>query len=353
MEFQLLQNNKKLNHLKQMKKLAKGSDTLIIAAPFLSEDMGSLLEQMPTITNVTVYTTLDKFDDTAQKAIALYEFSEYCKKHSINLKIKIDEELHGKVYLFYKAIQPKGFIISSGNFTGNGLEKNHEFGVLIDDANQQKTMAEMIMSLSTYDLPDKAVLILYHEALLYIKKHPQSKKDGFKAKKLINKKPSGTQTGDQHFYIKPIGTSQEPFEKPRTLRDNDVIGFYNNPKTMNKGDILICHSVGPSSIVGYYVVSDEEAFYDKLGDDDRWFWKRHVECHSGKFSSEWWNYKLKTKDLVAEFLDKNADKHITAVGTNTIGSLQRGNDKLQISKDFALFIIDKLEQIQETQGDYK
>ena len=347
MEFTLLQNNKKSNHLKQMKKMAKQSDTLIITAPFLSEDIGGLLQQMPSIKKVTIYTTLDKFDDTAQKSIILFEFSEYCKNQGIDLIIKVDEELHGKVYLFYKAVQPKGFIITSGNFTGNGLEKNHEFGIAIEDADQQKLMAEMIMALSTYDISDKALMILYQEALLYIKNHPQSKKDGFKAKKLIDKKPSSTQNGDQHFYIKPVGTSKEPFEEPKTLGDNDVTGFNNNPKTMNRGDVLICHSVGPSNIVGYYVVSDEEASYDKWGDDDRWPWKIHVECHSGKFSSNWWDYKLKTQDLVSEFLEANPGKHITAVGTDTIGSLQWGNDKLQISKDFALFIINRLEQIQE------
>ena len=54
---------------------------------------------------------------------------------------------------------------------------------------------------------------------------------------------------------------------------------------------------------------------------------------------------MKTQELVSEFLHENPDKHITAVGTNTIGSLQWGNDKLQITKEFALFIINKLEKV--------
>ena len=70
-----------------------------------------------------------------------------------------------------------------------------------------------------------------------------------------------------------------------------------------------------------------------------------MECHSGKYSQEWWKYNMKTQELVSEFLHENPDKHITAVGTNTIGSLQWGNDKLQITKEFALFIINKLEKV--------
>ncbi|WP_294406830.1 phospholipase D family protein [uncultured Clostridium sp.] len=346
MELQLLQNTKKSNHLKQMIKMAKKSDTLIIGSPFLSDNMECLIEQMPTIKNVTVYTTLDKFDDTAQKAITLFEFLQYCKKHNVDLIVKIDEELHGKVYLFYEGILPKGFIISSGNFTNNGLEKNHEFGVLIEDSNQQKIMANMIMSMPTYDLSEESLNILNSEAHIYLKNHKQDTKEGFKAKRLIDKKPSVTQNGNQQFYIKPVGTSSEPFEEPKTLGDNDIIGFNNNPKSMNKGDVLICHSVGPSNIIGYYVVSDDKASYNKWNDDDRWPWKIHVECHSGKFSSEWWKYKLKTQDLVSEFLHDNPGKHITAIGTDTIGSLQWGRDKLHISKDFAMFIINRLEEIQ-------
>lgn len=341
MDCKLLHNDKKTNHMKQMIKLAIKSDTLIIVSPFLTEKIEHLFEQMRSIKKVTIYTTLDKFNDTAQKTISLFEFSKYCKSKDIDLIIKVDEELHGKVYLFYNGIEPEGFIITSGNFTDKGLIKSHEFGVVIEDESQQKNMADMIMSISTYDLDDKSLKRLYFEAVNYMQKHPSSKVEEFKAKKIIDKKPSETQKGDQHFYIKPIGTSKYPFVEPMILKDNDTTGFNNNPKTMNKGDVLICHSVGPSNIVGYYVVSDDEATYEKLDSDDRWPWKVHVECHSGKFSQEWWKYNIKTQDLVSEFLKEHPDKHITAVGTDTIGSLQWGNDKLQITKEFALYIISR------------
>lgn len=346
MEYKLIQNNGKENHISQLVKMAKKSDTLIIVSPFLTDSIELFLQQMPTIKNVTIYTTLDKFDDTVQKTISLYSFNEYCKKNNIDLVIKIDEDLHGKVYLLYAGATPRGFVLTSGNFTEKGLKQNHEYGVAIEDEVQQKKMAEMIMNLSTYDIKEKELNILYSEATAYIKKHSPVEQSGFKAKKIIDKKPSGSQTGDQHFYIKPVGTSKDPFMPPNTLRDNDVTGFNNNPKNMKKGDVLICHSVGPSNVVGYYSVADDEADYNKKYEEDRWPWKIHVECHSGKFSSGWWNYELKTFELAKEFLEKNPGKHITAVGTDSLGALQRGNDKLQITKDFALFILNRIEEVQ-------
>ena len=42
-------------------------------------------------------------------------------------KLNYDNELHGKVYLFYEGDIPTGFIIGSSNFTDKGLEKNKQF----------------------------------------------------------------------------------------------------------------------------------------------------------------------------------------------------------------------------------
>ena len=60
------------------------------------------------------------------------------------------------------------------------------------------------------------------------------------------------------------------------------------------------------------------------------------------FSSEWWDYELKTQMLVDDFLVTHNESHITAAGGNTIGALQWGCDKIQITKEFAQYIISRL-----------
>lgn len=340
--MKILTNAKKNNHHQTLCKLAAKADTLIIVSPFVTDDISKLIDDMVTIKNITLYTTLQKYDDTAQKVVALYEFYKYCKDKSIDLLIKIDDNLHGKVYLFYDGIKPKGFVLTSGNFTENGLVNNHEYGLCIEDADKQKEMADIIMSINTYDLSYIQLCEIYDEALKFIKKHPAVQQEKFKVHKLINKKPSATQNGSVKYYLKPVGTSQEPFVKPMVIKEVDMLGFGKNPKTMQKGDVLLLHSVGPSSIVGYYVVISDEAVFVKNDDNDRWPWKVQAECHSLQFSAEWWDYELKTQELINEFLEKNPGQHVTLAGGDTLGALQWGRDKVQITKDFAQFIISKM-----------
>ena len=340
--MKILTNTKKNNHHQTLCKLAAKADTLIIVSPFVTDDISKLIDDMATIKNITLYTTLQKYDDTAQKVVALYEFYKYCKDKSIDLLIKIDDNLHGKVYLFYDGIKPKGFVLTSGNFTENGLVNNHEYGLCIEDADKQKEMADIIMSINTYDLSYIQLCEIYDEALKFIKKHPAVQQEKFKVHELINKKPSATQNGSVKYYLKPVGTSQEPFVKPMVIKEVDMLGFGKNPKTMQKGDVLLLHSVGPSSIVGYYVVISDEAVFVKNDDNDRWPWKVQAECHSLQFSAEWWDYELKTQELINEFLEKNPGQHVTLAGGDTLGALQWGRDKVQITKDFAQFIISKM-----------
>lgn len=342
MEVNIISNGKKSNHLKRLQNPAKKSDTLIIVSPFLAEDISKLVAEMPSIKKITLYTTLQKYEDTAQKVIALYKFHEFCKIQNIDLLIKIDDNLHGKVYLFYKGVDERGFVLTSGNFTENGLKNNHEYGVCIKDDKKQKEMAEILMSVNTYDLTHMQLCEIYDAALKFIKKHPVVQQEKFKVHTMINKKPSATQNGTLKYYLKPVGTSQKPFVKPEVIKETDKLGFGSNPRTIQKGDVLLLHSVGPSSIVGYYVVSSDETMYDKIDDDDRWPWKVTAECHSSKFSASWWDYELKTQELVEEFLTLHPGSHITAAGGDTLGALQWGRDKVEITKDFAQFVISRI-----------
>lgn len=342
MSLDIISNEKKNNHLSRLKKMAAKSDTLIIVSPFVTGEMSKLIEEMTTIKNITLYTTLQKYDDTAQKAIALYKFYEFCKEKDIHLLIKIDDNLHGKVYLFYDGAKARGFVLTSGNFTENGLVNNHEYGLCVDDVEKQKEMADIIMSINTYDLSYVQLCEVYDEALKFIKKHPVTLPEKFKVHKLINKKPSASQNGGLKYYLKPVGTSQVPFEKPRVIKEVDLLGFGKNPKNMKKGDVLLLHSVGPSCIVGYYVIISDEAVYVKNDEEDRWPWKVEAECHSSQFSAAWWNYELKTQKLIDEFLESKPGSHVTVAGGDTLGGLQFGSDKLQITKEFAQFIISKM-----------
>ncbi len=343
MNIKILTNEKKNNHLKFFTKMASKSDRLIIVSPFLSDDISKLIKDMSKIKEITLYTTLQKYNDSAQKIISLCSFYECCNEKGIDLSIKIDDNLHGKVYLFYGNEKEKGFILTSGNFTENGLINNHEYGLCIEDVDKQKELKESITSINTYDLTYAQLRQMYDDAQEFIKNHQTVKQERFKVNKLINKKPSVDQKETRCYYLKPIGTAKEPFDENRPpLKEIDFFGFGKKPKTIKRDDVLLLHSVGPSSIVGYYVTTGDDFREIKYDDKDRWIYKVQAECHSSKFTANWWKYELKTQALVDEFLEMYPDKNVTVAGGKTLGALQWGRDKIQITKEFAQFIINKI-----------
>lgn len=343
MGLNILKNEKKSNHLSCLEKMATQADTLIIVSPFVADDISKLLNNISTIKKITLYTTLQKYDDTARKAISLYKFYKYCREKSIELLIKIDDNLHGKVYLFYNGSKPKGFVITSGNFTENGLLNNHEYGLCVEDEKMQQEMADIIMSINTYDLSYIQLCEIYNDALKFIEKHPLIQQEKFKIN--INIRPSAPQNKDVKYYITQRGTTENPFNEQMTLNNKETFTFRANSKDPNKkikkGDILLISGVGSLCIVGYYrVISDEP--YEEQNCKDRWPWKVKAECCSPQLRSSWRDYKLKTQDLVAEFKQKKPEEHITTRGGDTLGALQYGLDKIQITKEFAQFVIGKI-----------
>ena len=135
MAMRIIQN-KEENHLDEVKWLFGKSNKIVIVSPFLSKDaiqeLGKILHAK--ISDVTMVTTLKPFDvDQFSKVKALVELNMLKKLRGYNLSIRIDNDLHGKVYIGKKDNQYVGCIITSANFTHKGMEQNHEWGVFLDD----------------------------------------------------------------------------------------------------------------------------------------------------------------------------------------------------------------------------
>lgn len=343
----IITNNDKQNHMGKLVQMSEQSNTMIIVSAFLADDLVKMFEHMKTIKEVTIYTNLSGYSDGADKVIALYKFCDYCKEKKINLVIKSDDYLHGKAYLFYRktneALEPKGFIVSSGNFTENGMRYNNEFGVMSYDVIQQNILANLINDLKTYDITEEQLSILVVEANEHKKKvkliSPIPK---FDVDKYVNLKPSKNNKKQVKYFLKPLGTAERPFEEGRTLKEVDEIGFGDIVKTIHRRDVFLCHATGPQMIVGYYMVDSDKQYTHKIDDDDRWPHKFKVISKSIPFSKNWWKYKLKTKELVEDFLIKNPGEHITKSGGDTIGSLNFGSERIELTEKFARYIIERI-----------
>ncbi len=60
------------------------------------------------------------------------------------------------------------------------------------------------------------------------------------------------------------------------------------------------------------------------------------------YGSKWFQHNLYKNDLLNEYLQLYPEKPITAIGTQTLGALNFGKDKLKLDIDFAKFIIHKI-----------
>lgn len=340
----ILGNHKSSNHFKEILKLSKKSDELILVSPFLINDMGTFLEKMSSIQKLTVYTVFEGYNDALNKAESILELYKHCESNNIELSVKINDDLHGKVYLFYKDEKEKGCLITSANFTSKGLVNNYEWGVRVDNVEQQKLLRSEIEEMPVSDVNRNQIEAIHKAAEEFKKNNPVQPEKKFKINKFINIKPAKIGNTKMGYYLKPIGVTGNPFKKGDTLKENAEIGFGDAAKKLNKGDILLCHSVGTGFLVGYYKINSDKSEFKELNKDDRWPWKIRVECNSVPFSQEWWEYEIRTNDLVGEFKELYPDKHITYNGGDTLGALKWGKDRIKLTEEFATFLIDKIDE---------
>lgn len=88
-------------------------------------------------------------------------------------------------------------------------------------------------------------------------------------------------------------------------------------------------------IVGYYMVSSDKQYWSQSDENDRWPYKFNVVCKSIAFSKDWWNYGLKTKELA-----------ITKKGGDSIGSLNFGSERIELTEAFARYNIERIPEVE-------
>jgi hypothetical protein len=341
--FGIIKNQKPDSHLKEIMKISKRSDELVMVSPFLSHELDALLAEMPTINKLTVYTVFEGYHDALNKAESVLLLFKCCESNNIQLSVKINEDLHGKIYMFYQNGIEVGFIVTSANFTRKGLTDNYEWGVYIDDPEQQKLIRSDTEEMPVFELGRDQIKKIQKAAEAFKSKNPAQQHPEFKIGEYINKKPLKAGNTATAYYLKPIGVKGDPFIKGKTLKDNDEIGFSSHPRNLSKGDILICHSVGTGYLVGYYKITSDHAEYRRKN-DDKWPWKVPVECISISFSREWWEYELKTSDLVREYKELYPNKHVTYKGGDTLGAIRFGSQKIRLTEEFAAYLIDRIDK---------
>lgn len=350
-------NNLQAEYLKDIFKSC--DERIVIVSPYLAEDMKSFLNNFDfsSVKKIELITTFKPKDlEQVTKPFQLRDFYQFFhEKHpKINVKVHIDNNLHGKLY--FTLGKTNKLILTSGNFTANGIFNNHEWGILITDSILIEEALNQAFDL--IDFPDVTNFQIERACLfadVYLKNNPQWLKKEAIAYDILDSVYSDTDSNNSEpkYYLKPVGHK----EAPVTLEGRrDFSELHQNlhfskkkPKGIKKGDVIITTAVGAGSLLSYFKVTSglHVATNEQIKSHpwmERWPWYLEGKNNSVNFGGKWWMHNLRRQDLLSEFHKKYPGQPVTSAGGLSLGTINMGSDKVQLSDVFAKFLISKIEE---------
>ena len=285
-------NNCRGNHIEEVKDLLANSNKALIASPFISLTVIDKMKNWLTFgfQELTLITTLKEKDpDQLRKVPVLMELFRLEKTRGFHLTVKIDNKLHGKVYIGKRDSNYTGAIVTSANFTENGLENNHEWGIFFNDQKEISNMHQQIVKDASLELTEKDLMKMKQ----WIDDNP---KEDVKSpsidvsfidmieKPIVNK-------ASLTYWLKPLGKSPDPVPSTRLFGDemHQITFTTKNPRGIVEGDILLTYSVVTQQIISVFEATDERGVlteFANLGDER---WPNYIWCKilSPEYGASW------------------------------------------------------------------
>jgi hypothetical protein len=343
--------------------LSDGADSLVIVSPFLSSDIHKFLQEfaLETLSSIELITTFKPNDiEQFTKPFQIKAFFDSFKDIQANIKttVHVDNSLHGKLYIVGKKTDRK-MILTSANFTQNGMVGNHEWGILIEDADIiSKALEEIYDNLDypevTYNQIGNACKhaethLRYNPELSAIQKPPPIKSD------ILRRTYSDTDKANVNpqYFLKPIGSADDPItiEEQEDFSDlhQNLHFSKKKPKGVRKGDYVITTAIGAGLLLSYFRVTGSLQEVPKKEQQEnpekaRWPWFMEGRNQSQSFGAHWWEHKLHRQALLDEFRDHFPETPVTHAGGFTLGTINMGNDKVRITPEFGEFLIRKIQE---------
>lgn len=332
--MRIISNTSNFNHAACLHTLCKQADELVIASPFCFPNFETFVSDIAkddSIRKITFITTM-KNEEAVEKIDALLSFRKAMGEHGICWQIRIDNMLHGKVYVFKKSNAPFAAIITSANLTQHGLTQNHEWGCLIEDVKAIDGVEKQLLTDADIELTSEKLSLIKEKA-------DKARKEGWKKEKpqeiqIDDILTLPTIPGGARFFIKPIGSIDN---KVRSLTDKDFKEqhFAKRPSAVRIGDILITYAVGSRKIVSVFQVTSSANKTNMP--NDRWHWYVEVKNLTERLSETWTEKSLIATDIARGYAEKY-NKPVTQRGGYNLNGLRRGNDKIQLTDEFGRYL---------------
>jgi hypothetical protein len=349
MSTNFINNISDQNHGSLISKELKRCDKFILVSPFLVPDFAAHLSGMEIneLQEIHLITTLvPRSPDQVKKIESLLTLLNWCEGHGVKCRISLDNQLHAKVYIFQKDDVYYSAIVSSANFTNNGMRLLHEWGVIITDQASITTLVKDILGCLEYESITAADI---RKMATVMEKYLKGAGKPSQSKIPVNLLGHLSGTGTlkislkTNFWLKPIGHSGEYVSPSRSFhhRKDDLHFAKRHPKNISAGDIFIAFAVGSGRIISIYKMLSAPQYSN---DQARWPWYITGKNMTTDYGANWWNNNLDIYQLKADFEQQHHGEKIKPGENQSYGGFQWGLDRLKITPAFGKFIIAQINQ---------
>lgn len=338
--MEILYNSNANNHHQHFMKLCSMADELLLVSPFCFSDFSNFANEIDgigTIMKITFITTLER-EGVVGKVDQLISFSREMERIGLIWELRLDEALHGKIYIFKANGHPFAGVITSANLTHNGMVANHEWGCLIDDEQQLVEIEQQVMK----DAPDQLTNAMLDEIKERVKKKfPEGvKKEPVVTIDIEDIMHPFAITKDTRIFIKPVGVSNDPIYGGDYSKETDLYFSTKRPNAVRVGDILITYAVGGRKIMGAYKVKSEP-LWDEDG-DPRWPWYVESDCLTPCLANcKWADVGFHVTGVANEYVEK-FNKAISHTGRKNLNALNIGWDRVQLDDEYGKYLLGKI-----------
>lgn len=336
----ILSNSTNSTHSVVFESLCHNADEIVMISPFCYSDFSAfakMLESYESIQKVMFVTTL-KPDEVNGKIDSLLSFRDEMNRIKVQWELRIDNQLHGKIYIFKKDRHSFAGIVTSANLTHNGMVANHEWGCLIEDELQLAAIEKQVLK----DAPILLSVTMIDEIKERAKvKYPEGvKKELVTIIDIEDILHPFQIPQDTRIFIKPVGVSSNPIYEGDFSMDTDMYFSKKRPNAVRVGDILITYAVGGRKIMGAYKVKSEPQ-WDEDG-DPRWPWYVESDCLTPCLANgKWADIGYHVTGVANEYAEK-FDKPISHTGRKNLNALNIGWDRVQLDEEYGRYLLGKI-----------
>lgn len=339
--MELVYNQNNNTHYAEVLRHAELSDELVIASPFCFPSFSSFFEKIKGfhIERITFVTTL-KDSEGEDKVESLISFYEGCRTHKIEGLVKIDNSLHGKVYVFKRGSSSFSALVTSANITDNGMLSNHEWGCLFSDHGKIAEMESILNSGVECSLDIDVLYELSRKLLDYNGQHTEkgSAPKPFDIKAFLHVMSLQELINDgTKIFLKPVGSSDAVIPSNRDFSDVDMQRFAKYPRSVSVGSVLISYAVGHRKIVSVF----KTVGVAEKKNQTRWPWEVPVINLTPKIGANWDFRDLNIMKLVDDYKER-IGSCLTKKGGDTLGALNFGCDKIQLDERLGRYLLRRI-----------